>query len=555
MSDFSILNLDPRSFAEALQELDLPPAQRDALVSAYQQERSPFAEAHAALSRQDDELAQQGLRRGTVTPMAWPAGMTGAEAHLSGEGQLAWPSMVFDIARAALTAIETPGALLSGVPLSQDQITDAATGAAELAVPGVVGARAATRAVDAAQLGQLRSLYDRIEPEFPGSPYAGAQFFHPNPAERARARDPSATTVEAEHLARRNNADLLLAQGVPAADVAALTGILSLPTTPFAQRGGIASLGPSDLRVAPVSRQEMIELRPERANDLGVRRVDDPDLPASSGVYLSPIRRRGSPPVVVHSPHSTPEQRRSVDRHEMTHADLDFGGVPGSQVGTNPSYVRDVRLQALQDLDRRIAAAANPAERAALRQQRDELGSFTPDELYQLNPGEMLARLSQDDPTTVVSLTNAELLNPYINPANFPRRLFDAANQALRSERPQQLAFGRSIADIPLEVSRSGMYRRGEADPMFQWSPLRHSPDEPRYGFTSRDYHVRGEMDLGRSRVPEFRDGGTVGAPRQTRPTPRRRNPSHRFERVWDPARGREVTRIVSGLDTPPSAR
>lgn len=93
-------------------------------------------------------------------------------------------------------------------------------------------------------------------------------------------------------------------------------------------------------------------------------------------------------------------------------------------------------------------------------------------------------------------------------------------------------------------------------------------------GETVRGFRISPEFRelLTRSGLPSFRDGGLVSAgedlmstslpplppapttskPQGSTPT---KPPAHRFERVWDPARGREVTRIVSSLDTRPSAR
>jgi len=510
----SILDLSPREFVAALDEFGLSPEERERLTGLYRQHNSAFAETRERLQATDAELAEQGMRRGSIAPISFPEGMTGFEALRSGEFNFAMPSMPGEIATALLDAVEMPSALLSGVPVSREESEQAALTAAELAVPGALAVRGVDRAVDTAQRNQAHRYFDRITPEFPGEPYSGSQFFHPNQRERTAASDPSATPVEAEHLSRRGEARRQrTVEGVPASDVAAATGVLAIPTTPFSPRQGLSSLSTREMYVAPVSAQEMLELRPQRANDYGIQVEFDPAMPENSAAYYAGVRPDLSDSRIIHSTATSPEEFAKIQRHEMTHADLDFGGVPNKWAGTNLAHVNQVREEALSSLNRRIKKATDPDEKAALKQQKNELESFTPLELYYLNPGEMLARLSEGDPTTAVSLTNTELLNPYINQAPLPTRLMEGISQSLGSQRPTQQALGFSLADIPLEVSRTGVYRRGTtapARPVLQWGTPKRG--EKRYSIHPIDYHSLAPMDLSRARVPEYRNGGMVSA-------------------------------------------
>jgi hypothetical protein len=490
----SILDLDPQSFANALNELGITGVERDRLVQQYREHNSPFASAYRALDQGTKDRAEQGLRRGAVAPMSWPEGMTGAEALMAGEASLDWPSLPGDIARSLLGAVDTPAAGLSGVPLSEEQLEEAALAGAEIFVPTTAGARVAARQVDAAQRAQAQRFTDEnYNPTFPGEPFVDKQFFHPNLGERIFSLGPSASPTEQRLAANRAKAQSLLLAGRKPAEVAETTGVLSLPNRSYEGQGN------SELRVSAVSPTEMIELRPDRAQDYNIQQIFDPNLPAGEALFFDgkTPSKYGNAPVIVHSTHSTPEKVAEVQRHEMTHADLDKGDVDRLQVGTNITYARYARNEALDDLTRRIRATKDPAKRADLKKARSELRKLTPAELYHLNPGEMLARLSQGSPVTAKSLSVMEILNPYIVERSLPDRLTEAAKQALFSERHPSLA--------DLSVSRSGVQWRDR--PVVQWK--KPDPGEKRLAPEPFDVLYGVPMDLDKARTP-FRDGGEV---------------------------------------------
>ena len=69
-------------------------------------------------------------------------------------------------------------------------------------------------------------------------------------------------------------------------------------------------------------------------------------------------------------------------------------------------------------------------------EQREEIRRATSLELYERNPGEMLARLAEGNPTSVRALSLTEALNPYIRPeVGFGRRAAEAVRQAFIGER------------------------------------------------------------------------------------------------------------------------
>jgi hypothetical protein len=132
----NILDFSPRAFRDALDELRLPEEERLRLEQMYRERSSPFAGDYGRLDARREADETEGMRRGMLAPMRWPEGMTGFEALRSGDWEFARPGMVGDVADALMRAADTPGLLLRGVPMQQDEVEDAALVAGEMALTG-----------------------------------------------------------------------------------------------------------------------------------------------------------------------------------------------------------------------------------------------------------------------------------------------------------------------------------------------------------------------------------------------------------------------------------
>lgn len=302
-------------------------------------------------------------------------------------------------------------------------------------VPGLQVAGAGTKVlggaaadvVDAAQVAQARRFLDENQATIlPGERFANQRFYSPNLDERLAA---------------------LSGQGTPAQQQAVIKLAAAAGLENSQQDAGIVQLAgqrltgePLSYRFAAVSPEEMFELRPSRGSDesigYGIPRIEDPNLGSGGALYYG-----GALPMIVHSSRSTPEQRASADIHEMTHADLDRGEVPYEAVGASVEVARAARLDAMD----RILDAISRTERGSpeqldLQRRLSEIQATTSAEIYHRNPGEMLARLSEGDATTVKSLSLTQVLNPYLVGGDIRRRANLAKDQLLFSERSPSLA-------------------------------------------------------------------------------------------------------------------
>lgn len=130
----SILDLDPEAFAAALAELGLPPEERAFVEQQY------FAHNRALPMTPRPE----GKRVGMVAPIAFPEGMTGSEALMSGDFEFTAPEFLRGIYEAPAEAANVAGATVQGVPVTEQQMQEAAQGAAEV-FTGIGPARALVR--------------------------------------------------------------------------------------------------------------------------------------------------------------------------------------------------------------------------------------------------------------------------------------------------------------------------------------------------------------------------------------------------------------------------
>lgn len=113
----SILDLDPESFAFALDELNLPADQRSYLEQQYFEQQRLLSMTPRT----------EGRRIGSVLPVSWPEGMTGYEALTSGDWEWDVPELVRGLYEAPAEAMNVGSAMLRGVPVTKQQMADTAT--------------------------------------------------------------------------------------------------------------------------------------------------------------------------------------------------------------------------------------------------------------------------------------------------------------------------------------------------------------------------------------------------------------------------------------------
>ena len=314
---------------------------------------------------------------------------------------------------------------------------DPASYAAEIAGLRFGGGKVAG-AVDNAQTAQYLRFLDDTTPKTDVSQMAGFQYYRPSPFEAAMLGPVSGPNPWAHvglpnsgpnktqqmYLDSVRDAEFFRTQGAPEKFIQEQTGIMTIPV----KNPAGSSLG--DLDVAAVLPQEMIDLRPRRATNYGANIFDDPDL---APVWYDPRTwGRGSvggyhykdPQTGIHqiglNPKASQTKKDSVISHEMTHADLEESGLGTDIVGANDENMLYSKNKWLDSLKTSGKAAKDPADKAAIAEARKNLAKMTSFELYSLNPGEMLARLSQGDPTMARRLTALELLNPYITTRGGP---------------------------------------------------------------------------------------------------------------------------------------
>lgn len=414
----NILDLDPSAFAAALDELGFVGEQRDALIAqysdpsrGYQRDERPFlTRLGDNIIGFDDGVETQGERIGQGVRTFFDA-VREDPLGVAGDMVSGFYGEIERGVRGELTPTET-------------------LGLAPVLSFGSAAARRAEDVVDAAQRAQAARFDAENVPVFPGEPFATnnrgeTQFYHPSEDEYFDMLF-SPTPSQAEFMQRRDAAEAAIAQGASPADVGS-SAILAIP------RRTLTGEQYPDRMVAAVTPRGMVALRPERATDYGAQFIDDADLRAGGGYNKNPL---GEAPIIAQSPKTSPEERAVVRRHEMTHADLAFGDVPSEEVGTSLASVSAARLDALDTLDRRIREASTPEERQRLMDLREEIRGATSYELYERNPGEMLARLAEGRPTTARALSLTEALNPYLRPnTGFGRRAAESVTQGLIGER------------------------------------------------------------------------------------------------------------------------
>ena len=116
-SPYNILNLEPEAFVGALDEMGLQGEERQRLEQAYFEKNRPLPMTERP----------EGRRVGIILPMSWPEGMTGAEALMSGEWDWTAPELLRGLYEAPAEAANVTSATLTGTPVTQQQMAQAAT--------------------------------------------------------------------------------------------------------------------------------------------------------------------------------------------------------------------------------------------------------------------------------------------------------------------------------------------------------------------------------------------------------------------------------------------
>lgn len=309
-------------------------------------------------------------------------------------------------------------------------IGDALT-AAELVPLGMVakkGADVAGKAVDTAQIAQSKRFFDRNNPSVKLSGVANSQFYYPSPGESMMQRA-NATPEEQQYLDSLQMAEDMLASGKDASSTLYATRMLPVPLkTPLGEDFGTRLM-------AAMSPDEMVAIRPERASNYGISIVDEEMAPSHLGYFSGTIGKNAK---IGLNKSLGPEQRTGVLRHEMVHADLDFSKLDPrrAELGANAKGMAKNKAAILNILDAKIENTSDKGLAGYYKDLRKNLRKTTAVELYQLNPGEMLARLGQGSTKMAKRLSPLETLNPYIRRRGKPlaKRGIEALQTAFRSE-------------------------------------------------------------------------------------------------------------------------
>lgn len=271
--------------------------------------------------------------------------------------------------------------------------------------------------------------------------------------------------------------------------------------------------------VTPMSDEAVERIRPGNADLIDV--VDNPDLP--KGVY-----GRGYPTRIELNPNRPKDLRDKTLRHEMSHTDAMVTGsnLPRQEVGTNPEYVSQVKDDMLQSIGESMKFLKDPEERASWKALQKELRGLTPQELYERNPGEMLARLAEGDPTTARRLTASELLNPYITPTSLPKRAAMALGTGifsntsrLREMSPETLKPLFSMdyyASAPMDLSKARVMDEGyrpENETGFVAGGINLAPGRD----PNITYPEMTPRKKPKDKTQKYKDGGLIQTPEGTR--------------------------------------
>jgi hypothetical protein len=123
----NILDLEPDAFMSALDELGLAGEQRDFLVGQYRN-NMPSGKLKEALG------VGPGMERSSILPIATPKGMSGLEALRTGKFEFAMPELLSSFYEIPAEGVSATEAMLSGIPVSEQELESTASGIAGLGV-------------------------------------------------------------------------------------------------------------------------------------------------------------------------------------------------------------------------------------------------------------------------------------------------------------------------------------------------------------------------------------------------------------------------------------
>jgi hypothetical protein len=467
----SILNLEPDAFMSALDELGLAGEERDFLVGQYRN-NMPSGKLKEALG------VGPGMKRRTILPIATPEGMTGLEAMMSGQFEWAMPELLSSFYEIPAEGVSATEAMLSGIPVSEQELESTASGIAGLGVgqQGIrYGLKAGSRVLDKAQRSQFERFYqENVEPNFDTrlEPYGSAYIRSPD--EKAAIARSGPRDVDIEFDQAVSAAEAMRELGIPEATITARTGIQFVPINDLEGNlireypaavswPGEALLNntaldevfagnPQNLREVLTPPQTLSELRPapynitNREGDWGPSQVIEGERPtllerlkdprgeifpkyplgsaqASTGtirMYGPEINRRAE-----RSKYTPEDLAENVLKHEAEHINIANAGVPRVEVGASPEGMRAVKKENIRAIVANLKALEKmPLEadvkgevRLRLLNQKAAVNKTTSMEDYYLHPGEMLARSAEGQPGQVQKrLSPTEAMNPYIRP-------------------------------------------------------------------------------------------------------------------------------------------
>jgi hypothetical protein len=465
----SILNLEPDAFMSALDELGLAGEERDFLVGQYRN-NMPSGKLKEALG------VGPGMERSSILPIATPTGMSGLDAIMSGQFEWAMPELLSSFYEIPAEGVSATEAMLSGIPVSEQELESTASGIAGLGVgqQGIrSGLKAGSRVLDDAQKSQFERFYrENVEPNFDTrlEPYGSAYIRSPDEKAAIARNGPRDVDIEFDQAV--SAAEAMRELGIPEAKITVRTGIQFVPINDLEGNlireypaavswPGEAVLNntaldevfagnPQNLRDVLTPPQTLSELRPapynitNREGDWGpsqviegerptlLERLKDPrgeilpKYPLGSAESSTGTIRMYGPEINRRAERSkyTPEDlAEDVLKHEAEHINIANAGVPRVEVGASPEGMRAVKKENMMAIDRNIKALKEmPLEpdvkdeiRRRLLEQKDEVNRTTSLEDYYLHPGEMLARSAEGQFGQVQKrLSPTEAMNPYI---------------------------------------------------------------------------------------------------------------------------------------------
>ena len=464
----NILDLEPDAFMSALDELGLAGEERDFLVGQYRN-NMPSGKLKEALG------VGPGMKRRTILPIATPEGMTGLEAMMSGQFEFAMPELLSSFYEIPAEGVSATEAMLSGIPVSEQELESTATGLAGLGIgqQGIrTGLKAGSRVLDDAQKSQFERFYrENVEPNFDTrlEPYGSAYIRSPD--EKAAIARFGPRDVDIEFDQAVSAAEAMRELGIPEAKITVRTGIQFVPIKDL--EGNLIREYPAavswpgeavlnntaldevfagnlrNLREVLTPPQTLSELRPmpynirtegynvptqviEGERPTLFERLKDPrgeifpkyplgSAQASTGtirMYGPEINRRAE-----RSKYTPEDLAEDVLKHEAEHINIANAGVPRVEVGASPEGMRSVKKKNIKAIDENLKAlkemSLEPAVKDEIRrrllEQKDKVNRTTSLEDYYLHPGEMLARSAEGQFGQVQKrLSPTEAMNPYI---------------------------------------------------------------------------------------------------------------------------------------------